>query len=180
MRKDITYILDQISLSTDSASQYGIEKTNSAVALESEGWEAWVEEMFGYKKLTSFSRYQRQIWEWAWDLKLEVPSRSLVAILPRGSGKTSTSDMTNAMLLAKRSRLFIMNVASTQVRAESRIKSLRELVSHSRFKKYYPNLSEVQVSSRGQSQGWTNTYFNTRSGQGAIGTGLFARRIYRG
>src|SRR5690554_7983664 len=79
-------------------------KQNPAANAPENDYEAWLR-MFFPQHVTVFAPHHREIWNWVTQIQAgEKPEQPLVAILPRGGGKSSTAELATVYLGALKRR----------------------------------------------------------------------------
>lgn len=136
-----------------------------ASAVTDTHWAPWVREIFPDKVSYEFSADQQRIWDWAWSVTREYTPPPLVAILPRGGGKTTTLDLIVASILGRKMRDFILIIAANMTKSEARVKSIRSLLESRAFRRRYPDVGEPALTTKGHTKAWRSTLLITESGQ---------------
>lgn len=127
-------------------------------------WEPWLKEIFPSYVTKPFADHHRQLWEWVWELKLGIKSRPLIEIISRGGGKSSSAELSAALISARKSRRYLLYVRSTQEQADKSVENIATILESPVFAKYYPDSARRQLNKYGQSKGWRRNRLRTASG----------------
>lgn len=128
-----------------------------------EQWRNWVYNFFP-RYVSSFAPHHEQIWEWAWGIQKGVRPRPLIAILPRGSGKSTSAELIAACLGARRTRRYMLYVRSTQDQADKSVENIATLLESPIFASAYPAISRKRVNKYGQARGWRRSRLSAENG----------------
>ena len=121
--------------------------------------------MFFPQHVTVFAPHHREIWNWVTQIQAgEKPEQPLVAILPRGGGKSSTAELATVYLGALKRRKYVLYVRSTQEQADNSVDNIAMLLESPLFGKAYPEVASRQVGKYGQAKGWRRNRLRTASG----------------
>lgn len=121
-----------------------------------------------------FASHQRTIWEWGDTITKGVRVPSLVAILSRGGGKSTTAELLAVRQGATKRRRYILYVRATQDQADRSIDNIASLLESPIFSQSYPYASKKSVNKYGQSKGWRRNRLRAANGMTIDAFGLDA------
>ncbi|MGE5619551.1 MAG: hypothetical protein ACM3US_09875 [Sphingomonadaceae bacterium] len=149
-------------------------------------WEVWLRTLFRRyvsRKDTDepipFAERHRELWNWAWSVKLGVRSRPFVAIWPRGGGKSTTAELAAVAMGARRSRRYCLYVSGIQDKADDHVGNMGSMLESAAFGRVYPLMASRLLSKFGNSKGWRRNRLRTAAGYtvDALGLDTAARGI---
>lgn len=143
----------------------------SAIGIETD-YKTWLKTLFPSHVGGGFSARHDQLWEWVWALERGKRSSPMVAIWPRGGGKSTTAELATSMCGAMEKRNFILYVRGSQEQADISIQNIASLLESSGIELYYPRLSHRKLNRYGNSKGWRRQSLRTASGFIIEGIGL--------
>jgi len=132
-------------------------------------WEDWVRLIAGFEHLAD---WHRQVWNWAWDIKLHQAGKDMVVVAGRGSGKSTVAENVACALGARGARKYILYVRATQDQANASIMNIAGILESDKLARFYPMMGEKRVGKFGQAKGWNRTMVRTASGINYVGFGL--------
>lgn len=121
-----------------------------------------------------FARFHEEIWEWAWSLEAGVRVDPLVAILPRGGGKSTNAELVTIATGDRGTRNYVLYVSGTQDQADDHVLNISNLLESPEIEARSPQLAERRVGKYGHSKGWRRNRLSTASGFTVDGIGLDA------
>lgn len=129
-----------------------------------EAYEDWLRELFP-KHVSSLAPHHHDIWRWVDAIQLgEKPKQALVAVLPRGGGKSTTAELAVCYLSAKGRRKYAIYVRATQEQADNSVDNIAGLLESPVFSAAYPDASNKQIGKYGQSKGWRRNRLRSANG----------------
>ncbi len=114
--------------------------------------------------VSSFADHHIKIWDWIHSIQPNKYKHPLVAILPRGGGKSTTAELAVAYLGATERRKYCLYVRATQDQADKSVTNVAALFGNDLFAEYYPSVANRQVSKYGQAIGWRRNRLVTAGG----------------
>lgn len=124
-----------------------------------------------------FGEHHTDFWDWVWALKRSTLPPALVAIWPRGGGKSTSAELAGAMVGALGSRRYVLYLCETLERAEDHVSNVAAMLESPDMERYYPGVANRLLSKYGNSKGWKRNRLRTASGftVDAIGLDVAAR-----
>lgn len=129
-----------------------------------DNYDEWLRYFFPNYVKYKFAEHHKQIWEWIWTIESGSRPRPLVAILPRGAGKSTIAELAIVSLAAMNRRKYFLYVRSTQELADKSVDNIASMLESSIFASSYPDASSKQVGKYGQSKGWRRNRLRTANG----------------
>ena len=129
-----------------------------------DNWREWLPFFFPGRFNKPFANHHEIIWKWGWEIEASQPKESMVAILPRGGGKSTIAETLTAMVGAKKTRKYALYVRSTQDQADKSVDNIGDLLESSLFGSMYPDISKRRVGKYGQSKGWRRNRLSAANG----------------
>lgn len=135
-------------------------------------WEEWVPRALG---LTGFADHQAELWEWAWALKRDEPSRPFVAVWSRGHGKSTTAEGVVVALGIRRTIRYALYVSETQRQANDRVGEISDLLGGDYIQAEHTAFSRRKTNTvTGQNKAWRKDRLITQAGLKVDALGLDA------
>lgn len=89
---------------------------------------------------------------------------ALVAIWPRGSGKSTTVEGAVVRVAAKRARRYGWYISATQDQADKHVATIAGMLEASTVSRFYPDLAQRLLDKYGQSEGWKRNLLRCATG----------------
>ena len=136
-------------------------------------YERWLDRFFPEHVRSEMAEHHHRIWRWIWALKLGVrPETSMVALLARGGGKSTTIELGCAALGARQRRRYILYVCGTQPQADDHVANIASLLESPKIAAAYPTLGKRLLNLFGSSRGWRRNRIRSESGLTVDALGL--------
>lgn len=135
-----------------SAIQKRIEKESALKAPDDPV--SWMQAMFPSIFNRPFGQMHIDVFNWAWNIKLNEPYPPLVAIWSRGFGKSTVCEASTIMVGARGLRKYCLYVSATQELADQHVASIRDMAESAIVRSYYPQFAKPKLSKEGHSRGW--------------------------
>ena len=129
-----------------------------------EGYEQWVQALFPSHARWPLVERHHDVWRWAEALEHGTGTRPLIAVWPRGGGKTTTAEMVAVYLGATGRRRYCWYVSETQQKANNNLRNLAAMLESPAFARHYPAHADRLVSKYGHSRGWSVSRLRTAGG----------------
>lgn len=126
-----------------------------------------------------FAFYHREFWAWVWALKLGVRPHPLVAVWPRGTGKSTGAELSVVATAARGARHYGFYVSGTQDLADRHVETIAAHLESNVLSRSYPLLTERSIGKYGTSKGWRRSRLRTNAGfyVDALGLDVASRGI---
>lgn len=135
-------------------------------------WREWCLSVFPQYFADNFGDRHRYFWEHIDQIGEGSSLPALVAIWPRGSGKSTTVEGAIVRVAAKRARRYGWYISATQDQADKHVASVAGMLEAGTISYYYPDLSKRLLNKYGQSEGWTRNLLRCASGFSLEAIGL--------
>ena len=145
------------------------EKTSGEIEREAPlAWEAWLRTILP-SYFDTFAERHQAFWQWVWAIRPGEPVDPILAIWPRGGGKSTGAEGAVVALGAPRlngqaARRYVVYVRETQAQADKSVGNIAEMLESDAVGVYYPGLATRKVSKFGQLKGWRRDRLYTASG----------------
>lgn len=136
------------------------------------GWRDWALALFPNHFRDNFGQRHLDFWEYVERIGEEDHLPALVAIWPRGSGKSTTVEGAVARIAVKRARQYIWYVSGTQDQSDKHVAAISALLESPAMGIYYPDISKRLVDKYGNSEGWNRTLLRCSTGLSVESIGL--------
>lgn len=134
-----------------------LDPAGTVSALEREriekDWLTWVTTVLPHRFSAGFAPHHKEIWDWAWGIRLGLPYQDLIAVLPRGGGKSYTVAAVLTALAARNARRYVLYVSSTQDQADKHLKNTAEIMTDGTLTEYYPEIGRRTFGAVGGKSG---------------------------
>ena len=127
--------------------------------------------MFGAHFWHGFSEPHRQLWDWADGIGVDSTARPLIAIWPRGRGKSTMAEAIVADCGVRKARRYVMYVSGTQEQADKHVQTIARMLESESVAQYAPEVGHPKVSSNGNRQ-WNRQIVQTATGYTVESIGL--------
>jgi hypothetical protein len=126
-----------------------------------------------------FAFYHHDFWEWVWAVRLGTSPQPLVAVWPRGTGKSVGAELACVAVAARNARRYGLYVSGTQDLADRHVETIASHLEGNAFARSYPLVAQRALSKYGASKGWRRNRLRTSAGffVDAIGLDVAARGI---
>lgn len=135
-------------------------------------WESWYSFFFPDLFSYGFSAHHRDILEYGWNISQGEYCNPLLAILPRGGGKTTIVESVVTSCFARNTRKFALYVCGTQPSAQMRLQGVSDKITSPKFASYYPRVADRKMNAHGNPVGWRQDFIQTASGCVLVPVGL--------
>lgn len=150
--------------------------TAAAEALEAEGWQCWLETLFPSFVGAGFADRHGVLWDWAWQIVRGQRPRPMVAVWPRGGGKSTSAELVTVAIGARQVRSYVLYICETQDQADQHVASIAAMLESRLIEQHYPALAARKVGKYGNAKGWRREQLRTASGFNVEGIGLDVAR----
>ncbi len=143
-------------------------------------YEGWLARFFPEYVRAAMAEHHHRIWRWIWALELGVRAEtSMVGLLARGGGKSTTIELGCAALGARQKRRYILYVCGTQPQADDHVANIAALLESPRIAASYPTLGQRLCNVYGTSKGWRRNRIRSEAGLtvDALGLEVMARGV---
>lgn len=151
-------------------------QSKNAAQIET-SYETWLKAIFAGQVSEGFGTRHHEFWQWVWALESGIRPKPFVAIWPRGSGKSTSAELSTTLCGAFGKRRFCLYVRSTQDKADEAVSNIANLLESSLIDVYYPKLGQRRIGKFGNSKGWRRQSLRTASGFVIEGIGMDSSSI---
>lgn len=127
-------------------------------------WRDFCLGVFPHYYRDNFGDRHLQFWDHIEQIGNGSPLPALVAIWPRGSGKSTTMEGAVARVGAKDARRYCWYVSGTQDQADKHVATISGMLEARTVDKYYPIMGRRLLDKYGQSEGWKRNMLRCGSG----------------
>jgi len=134
-----------------------------------------VRALFPMAATHGFMPEHRQFWELVEQVRIDNTPQNVAFVLFRDGGKSTTSRMANAKLIAQRRRRFCLVVGSTQKKANAQVGLIQRLFESPEMQLHYPDVGHPKMTLRNTQVAWRQTgvaMLQTANGGTVAGVGL--------
>lgn len=140
-------------------------KKSDTKVLEAEGWQPWITRYFSASFTRPFTKYQREFWEWGWEIEADKYYRPRVECEPRGVGKSTSTETWLVSLLARFRRKTVGYVSLEDDKATQHFNSVKRKLESSQLLADYPHLKPRVSKYRNAFSSWSQDRLITEAGQ---------------
>lgn len=127
-------------------------------------WRDWCLSVFPQYYHDNFGERHIAFWEHIEKIGEVEHLPALVAIWPRGSGKSTTIEGAIVRIAAKRAKRYGWYICATQDQADKHVATVAGMLEASTISFYYPDLSKRLLDKYGQSEGWKRNLLRCATG----------------
>lgn len=124
----------------------------------------WCATVFPNLELAPGGERHKELWGWTYSLKKGERQKPFIAIWPRGSGKSTTAELSVVFAGATKKRRYAWYVSASQALADLHIESIASLIESQGFSKYYPSMSDRKMGKFGNARGWRRNRLRCANG----------------
>ena len=141
---------------------------NAPSVIEHGGPLAWVKHFYPQTFTRDFTSYQRDFWEWGWEIQPDTYYRPRVECAPRGAGKSVSAETWVVMMLARKRRQTIGYVSGTDAKANQHFAGIKRKLENPDLLRAYPHLKPQVQKYRNAFNSWSQDRLVTDGGQTII------------
>lgn len=121
-------------------------------------WESAVKTLFPKFAKASFSKKQREFWDYVWQLELGKHMDPVGLFLPRGQAKSTTAEMATVLLGATGKRKFAVYCCASQDRANEHLSdNIKAMLESPEIQQHFPEIGTPKVGIHGNQAAWRQT-----------------------
>lgn len=132
--------------------------------LEAKGWEVWVRTLFPHFFTRPFTQYQKEFWEWGWQIESNRRYRPRIECEPRGVGKSTNAEVLVVNLLARQKRKMIGYVSLEEGKAGKHFDTIRTMLESEKFLEHYPHCQPKVQKLKDTAAQWSRDAIVTTGG----------------
>jgi len=136
-------------------------------------YEGWLATFLPQHVRAPMADHHHRIWRWFWALQKGVrPETSLVGLLARGGGKSTTVELACAAVGARQTRKYVLYVCGVQPQADDHVSTIASMLESPTIAQYYPTLGKRLLNTFGSSKGWRRSRIRSEAGLTVDALGL--------
>ena len=135
-------------------------------------WRRWLREIFPSYVTQDFSPRHVEFWEWTQRLRPSLRPPALIAIWPRGGGKSTSVELAVIRIGARKARRYVWYCCEVQDQADKHVETISSMLETKTVEAAYPELATRMVGKYGSSKGWRRSRLRTASGLTVDAIGL--------
>lgn len=116
------------------------------------------------------------MWSWAWNLQPGEYHQPFIGIWPRGSGKSTTSELITTALGARQTKKYCWYICETQAQADQHVESIASMIENPFVSYYYPLFAERRIGKYGNVRAWRRNRLRCGNGFTIDAMGLDSAR----
>ncbi len=132
--------------------------------LEEHGWEHWCRTLFPNYFSRPFTSYQKEFWEWGWEIEPKKYYRPRVECHPRGVGKSSNAEALVVNLIARKRRRMIGYVSLNEDKATKHFETIKSMLENEQLLEHYPHCKPKVQKLKDTAAQWSKEAIVTESG----------------
>ena len=140
--------------------------TNPAV-IETDGI-TWAKTLYPHLFSRPFTEYQKEFWEWGWQIDSGRRYRPRIECQPRGVGKSTNAEAWVVSLIARKKRKMIGYVSMEEAKATKHFDSIKSLLESDQLLKYYPHCKPRIQKLKDTAAQWSREAIVTEDGSMVI------------
>jgi hypothetical protein len=133
--------------------------------VEKDGPLAWVKRFYPQTFTRDFTKYQREFWEWGWEIQPDISYRPRVECAPRGAGKSASAETWIVQILARHRRKAIGYVSGSDDKANKHFAGVKRKLENPELLRVYPHLKPQVQKYRNAFNSWSQDRLVTEAGQ---------------
>jgi hypothetical protein len=115
----------------------------------------WAKHYFPSLFTRPFTAYQKEFWNWGWDVEPDVKYRPRVECEPRGVGKSTNAEALIAALVARKKRKMIGYVSLEEEKAQKHFDAIKAMLETPAFLVDYPHCKPKVQTLRNTAAQWS-------------------------
>jgi len=132
--------------------------------LEAQGWETWCRTLFPHYFSRPFTSYQKEFWEWGWQIEPKKYYRPRVECQPRGVGKSTNAEALVVNLVARKKRRMIGYVSLNEDKATKHFETIKSMLESEKVLEHYPHCKPKVQKLKDTAAQWSKEAIVTESG----------------
>jgi len=132
--------------------------------LESQGWETWCRTLLPTYFSRPFTNYQKEFWEWGWQIEPKKYYRPRVECEPRGVGKSTNAEALVVNLVARKKRRMIGYLSLEETKATKHFETIKSMLESDKLLEYYPHCKPKVQKLKDTAAQWSREAIVTESG----------------
>lgn len=147
-------------------------ESSAGIVHEYDGWRDWLTGTLpGYFR-ADFCERHVSFWDFIERVGVDKQLPAMVALWPRGSGKSTTAEASVVRIGAKRARQYVWYISETQDQADKHVATISSMLESEMVRRQHPYLSERLLNKYGHSEGWARQMLRCASGLTVEAIGL--------
>lgn len=134
-----------------------------ALEIELQGGAAWAKTYYPNYFTRPFAKYQKDFWQWVWQIEPGKYERPRVECEPRGVGKSTNAEAACASLVARRKRSMIGYVSLNEDKATKHFNSIKSMLESPALLADYPHCAPKVQKLRDTAAQWSRDAIITAS-----------------
>lgn len=135
-------------------------------------YEEWLATIFPHFTKYPLGIRHHELWQWSWNIQPGTHIQPFIAIWPRGSGKSTTSELVTVSLGAEKRKKYCWYICETQAQADQHVDSIAAMIENPFISYYYPKFAERRVGKYGNVKAWRRNRLRCGNGFTVDGMGL--------
>lgn len=124
----------------------------------------------------AFAPHHIEFYDWLWSIERTAAPRPLIAVWPRGGGKSTNAEIGCVALGARDRRSYGWYVCATQEQADDHVSNIASLLESPVLGDYYPLMGQRALGKYGNVKGWRRNRLRTAQGFTVDALGLDTAR----
>lgn len=135
-------------------------------------WREWLTTLFPAYFDSELAQRHLDFWKWVLAIKLGEPSHPLIAIWPRGGGKSTSAEGAAVAVGVRGRRRYCLYVRETQEMADKSVGNIAAMLESAAIERFYPEHARPAIGKFGHSKGWRRERLRTAGGYTIDALGL--------
>lgn len=136
----------------------------------------WLAALYPLYVRFPLGRRHIDMWDWVWSIEPGHMFHTFVGIWPRGSGKSTTSELAAVALGCRKRRKYCWYISETQAQADQHVDSIASMIENPFVSYYYPAFAERRVGKYGNVKAWRRNRLRCGNGFTIDAMGLDSAR----
>jgi hypothetical protein len=123
----------------------------------------WARHFFPHQFTRPHTEYQKEFWQWGWQIEPEVKYRPRIECEPRGVGKSTNAEAWIASMIARRKRKMIAYVSFDEDKASKHFDSIKAFLETPTLIQAYPHCQPKVATLKNAAERWSRDALITKS-----------------
>ncbi len=123
----------------------------------------WAKTLFPHIFTRPFTEYQKEFWQWGWEIEPDTYYRPRVECEPRGVGKSSNAEALVVSLVARKKRAMIGYVSLDENKATRHFENIKAMLESDQLLEYYPHCKPKVQKLKSLAEHWSREAIVTES-----------------
>ena len=139
-----------------------VAKALNPLDIETDGM-SWAKTLYPHLFNRPFTSYQKEFWDWGWQIEPHKYYRPRVECHPRGVGKSTNGEAFVVSAIARKKRQMVGYLSLEETKATKHFESIKTMLESDNLLKYYPHCKPKVQKLKSLAEHWSREAIITES-----------------